>query len=237
MWLYGPPWLSRSIGRSPRLSEHILKKTTQIASEVNNRIGEFHLIFRQFEPPLSTMLRGAVVRGRRNPRYLKLAQRLKKARKARGISRCALGETTGVSDTIVAYLEEGSRIPRISTVALLANGLGVSPGWLAYGLTSPTGQAIHDTGHGLPVRVNQLRTRLSLSRSALGEAAGITTTAIQHIEQGRRVPNLETIERLATALDVSPAWLAFGEGKPPVTLAAGEAGAADGSAQGPGLDP
>lgn len=156
-----------------------------------------------------------MVRGRRNPRYLKLSDRLRSARKSSGLSRCALGEATGVSDTVVAYLEDGTRTPRISTVVQLAAGLGVSPGWLAYGLGGGSPAVGQDDGLGVSGRLAKRRQHLGLSRAVLAAAAGVTVTAVQHIEDARRVPSVETVERLAVALDVSPAWLAFGEGNRP----------------------
>lgn len=179
------------------------------------------------------MLHGAVVRGRRNPRYLKLPKRLKKARKAKGLSSCALSQTAGLANSVVGYIEEESRIPRITTVARLAEALGISPSWLAYGIGPSTPASRADGHRSLAVRLKALRTKLNLSRAELADAAGVTTGPIQNIELGRGAPGVDTIERLATALNVSPAWLAFGGGELPLRLTQSTARAKASAVNGP----
>jgi DNA-binding XRE family transcriptional regulator len=110
------------------------------------------------------------------------------------------------------------RTPRTHTVIKLARVLGVAPGWLAYGLGSQTEFKADDNGAGLTARLKAMRTLRSLSRAALAEAAGVQVGAIQNIEEGQAAPRINTIERLAIALDVTPAWLAFGEGESPAAL-------------------
>jgi transcriptional regulator with XRE-family HTH domain len=45
--------------------------------------------------------------------------------------------------------------------------------------------------------------------------SGVSTTTIIDTEHGRRVPGADTLERLAIALGVEPAWLAYGDGRAP----------------------
>jgi transcriptional regulator with XRE-family HTH domain len=157
-----------------------------------------------------------VVRGRRNLRFLKLAERLKKTRKQRGFSRFGLSVAAGLTNQAVSYIEDQERVPRISTVARLAQVLGVTPGWLAFGL----GASSH-AGAAMPVelaeRLRVIRAAHGLSRTVLAEASVVLAGSIQRIEEGRGAANVETVERLAIALGVSPAWLAFGEGTAPPT--------------------
>lgn len=159
-----------------------------------------------------------MVRGRRNLRFLKLAERLKKTRKQRGFSRCGLSVAAGLTNQAVSYIEDQDRVPRISTVARLAQVLAVPPGWLAFGL----GASAHPGGSSEPAelaeRLRVVRAAHGLSRTALAQAAVVLAGSIQRIEEGRGAANVETVERLAIALDVSPAWLAFGEGALPLTL-------------------
>ncbi len=55
-------------------------------------------------------------------------------------------------------------------------------------------------------RVRQARLQRGLSQEALGELAGMYQSAIARLERGRCVPRPKTVQRLATALGVSP-WL------------------------------
>ena len=62
-----------------------------------------------------------------------VAVRLQETRAARGLSVLALAKQAGLSHTAVGNIERGT-MPGIDTAEALANALGVSPGWLAYGL-------------------------------------------------------------------------------------------------------
>jgi len=59
--------------------------------------------------------------------------RLRETRTARGLSVLALATRAGLSHTAVGNLERGT-MPGLDTAEALAKVLGVSPGWLAYGL-------------------------------------------------------------------------------------------------------
>lgn len=52
-------------------------------------------------------------------------------------------------------------------------------------------------------RVRALRLERALTQEELCERAGISIDAVSRIEGGSRVPTLETLERLAAALDVA----------------------------------
>lgn len=61
------------------------------------------------------------------------ASRLWQVRTQRGLSVLALAQAAGLSHTAVGNIERGA-IPNVATAESLAKALGVSPGWLAYGL-------------------------------------------------------------------------------------------------------
>ena len=63
------------------------------------------------------------------------------------------------------------------------------------------------------IRLKQARLERGLSRQQLGKLASVGTSTIQNIEDGRGQPRNDTVEALATALQVSPCWLGFGLGK------------------------
>lgn len=156
------------------------------------------------------MLRGAVVRGRKNPLYTQFSTRLKKARKACGFSKRTLSDQAGLSNIVAGYLEEGGRVPRLITVERLAALLSVSPAWLAYGLEESPPARDANSVRNLAERLRELRQTQGMSRAALAVCSGVAVGAIQHIETGNASPGIDTVERLAIALGVSPAWLAFG---------------------------
>ncbi len=71
---------------------------------------------------------------------------------------------------------------------------------------------------GMPARLKRTRKERGLNPTALGKMAGLSRTAVTDLESGRSAPHVDTIERLARALDVSPAWLAFGDSGMPVSM-------------------
>lgn len=114
---------------------------------------------------------------------------------------------------MVYRIETEGRIPGVDVVERLARVLNVAPGWLAYGIdveASPQGDVWACSAMG--ERLRELRETRGFTQRALGELAGVTHHAIHSTEVARTLPSVATAEQLADALDVSPAWLAYGEG-------------------------
>lgn len=61
-------------------------------------------------------------------------------------------------------------------------------------------------------RLVHARTLAGKSQIEIAEAAGLAPTQLSRYESGRSKPRPMTLKRLAEALDISPAWLATGEG-------------------------
>ncbi len=60
-----------------------------------------------------------------------------------------------------------------------------------------------DIGHQVGRRLRDLRLQAGLTQPELGERARMAAAEISKIENGRRTPTLETLERLCRALGVS----------------------------------
>lgn len=58
------------------------------------------------------------------------AQKLKKARKDAGYTQEQVAQETGISRTIIAYLETGKREPSLENLGILADFYNVSVDWL-----------------------------------------------------------------------------------------------------------
>jgi DNA-binding XRE family transcriptional regulator len=112
----------------------------------------------------------------------------------------------------VQSIEYEGHIPGVDLVEALARSLGVSPGWLAYGMGEPGDVKELPGCAALGERLRTAREHAGLSGNALAKAAGTTHTTVQNIEASRNMPSVARVEALADALDLSPAWLAFGEG-------------------------
>ena len=176
-----------------------------------------------------------VTPGHRNPLHIGLPLRLRKARRASGLSTRAVGRGAGLTHGTISHIEGGAVSVGADTVEKLARVLGVSPCWLAFGIegdrvfrqkvpggasapgtapppaTDPTPGPLACTG--LAARLIAARGE-ELSRLALAKASGISHTTIGHIETGRAA-GVDVVEALAVALEVSPCWLAYGVGQGP----------------------
>ena len=66
----------------------------------------------------------------------------------------------------------------------------------------------------LAQRLRDARTAKNYTYGELARLAGIPSRqTVYNIEAGRQVASIEQVAKLAAALGVSPAWLAFGEGE------------------------
>ena len=64
---------------------------------------------------------------------------------------------------------------------------------------------------GLAARLKTARKTAALNRQSVTQRAKLSdVSAVLGIEQGQRIPRLDTVERVAYALGLSPAFLAYG---------------------------
>lgn len=168
----------------------------------------------ELELDASGVIPTGVVRGRQNPRHKALAARLKKARRASGLSFDSIADAAGITDgsTVVHLERKPGHVPRLDTVEKVAYALGLSPAFLAYGLDGECTRGEVLRADGIAERLQAARQARGLSMRALARLAGLTDTAVRTTEAGVTVPTVATVEDFAKALDVSPGWLAFNQG-------------------------
>jgi transcriptional regulator with XRE-family HTH domain len=83
--------------------------------------------------------------------------------------------------------------------------------------SSTTLNSARDAAGGLSARIRTLRERAGLSGAELAQAASVSKSLVSQIERGLATPSLETVYRIAAALDV-PAFALFLEGTPNKTV-------------------
>lgn len=152
-----------------------------------------------------------MVRGSPNPRYFGLPTRLKRARKHAGLTRTALALKVGGDQTTALDIETKRRLPTVGTIARLANGLGVSAGWLGFGIGEMVSESQSATCRDMGVRLQVVRVERGYTKAALARMVNLSPTAVANIENGAQ-SGVEVVAALAKALRISPAWLAFKEG-------------------------
>lgn len=182
--------------------------------------------------PIEHAISVRVPRGVKNQLCVKLAERFSRMHAKTGRSLRSVSIECGLSNTVAAGVSRGANIPALRTLERLAVALGVSPGWLAYGyegeepfrernprplipqsdpIPDDRFRVFRDLSTGFATRLRQARERSGLSMRTLSSAAGVSAQSWSICEAGRVDPGVDTAERMAVALGVSPSWLAFGD--------------------------
>jgi len=178
-----------------------------------------------------------VTRGRKNPLWFGLAERLRKTREAAGLSGLAASNLAGMGASVWRFVERQEQVPLINTVEKMALALGVPACWLAFGEDGeiPFQQKIQRQGTeasmppepepeqilepvaylGLSERMQAARKAAGISMRELSRRAGVSVQSVSLLENGTGIPRIDNCEALALALDVAPCWLAFGVGRGP----------------------
>lgn len=126
---------------------------------------------------------------------------LKRLRQETGLTLTELAKKAGLSPSFLSEIEGGKKSPSLATLDAIAGVLGVSRD----SLVPPMGASLQ--APGLPPRIRAARERLGLTQEQLAEKAGVSTGLIAQIEAGTTRPSLGTVERLSTALQVTPCHL------------------------------
>lgn len=174
---------------------------------------------------------GGVPPGIKNPLWTGFPVRLYRARESCGIDGTNLARDAGLSTSTVRNLEDRVAIPALDTVERIAAALGLNAGWLAFGPygyepfrdrqaqpalppddPEPTeSRRVFRARHtGCAQRVRLAREGSGLSMRALSAAARVSVQTWSNTEAGKTVPKVDSLERMAVALGVAPAWLAYG---------------------------
>jgi transcriptional regulator with XRE-family HTH domain len=72
-----------------------------------------------------------------------------------------------------------------------------------------------------PTRLRQVRLERKLTQEQLGKKINVTKVSVSCYEKGTRTPDMETLQRLADALEISTDFL-LGRSDDPETAGAGE---------------
>ena len=152
-----------------------------------------------------------VVRGSPNPLHWGLPRRLKQSREKADLTRQGLAQKIGGSHATIGYLESAERCPSVDTTERLAAALSISAAWLAFGLGEQSDTCPAAASAGMGTRLADVRTARGYTKAQLAAEAKLNPGSILGIERAGQT-GIDTLEKLAKALRVSPAWLAFGVG-------------------------
>lgn len=121
-----------------------------------------------------------------------IGEKLKAAREAARFSRKDLAASLGVSYSMVYSWEVGTASPREAVQQKLQGIFGISPP-----ITKNKEEESMTTGE----RIKAERQAAGMTQKALGEACGIAEPTIRRYEAGKLNPKIETLEKIAGALN------------------------------------
>jgi transcriptional regulator with XRE-family HTH domain len=143
-----------------------------------------------------------------------IGQRVRQARQAQGLTIEQLARQAGVTQRAVSEIErERTRCPQAATLTALAAALAVTPTWL------DTTEPIASSQLAIGQRLRACRADRGLTQAQLAQRAAVSAHTLSRLERTvTSPPRATTLVRLATALDVDPAWLRSGEPEAPSEL-------------------
>ncbi len=132
---------------------------------------------------------------------------LRRFRLAARLSQDELSERAGMGAHGISELERGAGTsPSPATLRRLAEALGLSSDEQAQlrsaSRLGPDPEAHTESDMAFARILRRARQEANLTQAALAERAGLSTRAVEHLEQGRGHPYRHTAERLADALEL-----------------------------------
>lgn len=122
---------------------------------------------------------------------MSLGKTVRDFRKQRGITLQVLSDQLGVSSSYLSAIERDMKKPSVAMVKKLSDLLNISPTYL-FGAEKVYGE-----------KIQFIRRGRSLSIEELSELSGVPPEQIEDYENGNEEPDLETLDRLAEALNVT----------------------------------
>lgn len=115
----------------------------------------------------------------------------------KGFTQKQLGEMLEISDVMVGQYERGTRTPKTPMLQKMAKIFGVS---VEDFLLDGDKKLNKDTDIGK--RIRAIREKRGISQRELGDILGVTQQTIGQLENNKTSPKIETLERVAAALNV-----------------------------------
>ena len=134
-----------------------------------------------------------------------MVKNLRMLRESMGLSQEKLASLTGLTSRRIFSYERESNEPDIETLALLADFFGVSIDFLV-GRTNDKSESNENSSLNLTkfgVRIRQFRESKGIERSELAKRVGVSSAYLGLIENGGKIPKLQTCLKILNALELS----------------------------------
>jgi transcriptional regulator with XRE-family HTH domain len=127
------------------------------------------------------------------PRTVALGDKISLLRREKKMTLAQLAEKAGISSAYLCHIETGRAMPSLSTLKSIAAALGVCTDDLM-------------TASHVGYKLKKVRCERGLTQSELAKKAGVSPGLIGQIESGRVEPSIKTLEKIASALSLSPCY-------------------------------
>ncbi|MGI6486339.1 MAG: helix-turn-helix domain-containing protein [Tepidanaerobacteraceae bacterium] len=115
-------------------------------------------------------------------------------RQKNNLSLSELADRAGISATYLCQIENNKVMPSLAALKDIAKGLGVK--------TEELMTSIGNVGY----KLKKIRTERKMSQAELAKKAGVSTGLIGQIENGKVEPSIKTLEKIASAVAISPCY-------------------------------
>ena len=126
--------------------------------------------------------------GSSEPEYAWMGDRLRQARRARGLSLRRLAEVVGVSPSLISQVETGRAKPSVNTLYALATELGISLDTLLFMDAQPSSETVRsEPGEPIETTLPHDPVQRAASRSSIRLGSGVvwerlTTESIRNVD-------------------------------------------------------
>lgn len=151
-------------------------------------------------------------------KYVKVSgEKIRQARKSKGLTQGDLGASIGVSGSMIGQYETEVRRPSFKTAAAVARVLGIDEKELMVDLEADNFQEIQELNtaamadikqsNAIPGRLAAARETAGLTQEQLASKIGVQRAVISKYETGAIEPSVSQLRKLADALDTTIAEL------------------------------
>ena len=130
---------------------------------------------------------------------MEIKNQIKKLRISKGLTQKQLADLCGIAEPNLRKYELGKQNPKIETVEKIANALNVSVSEL-----SNYQESFHYNSRlTVGMNIKTARKKVNITQKQLGEMIGSSEGMIRQYELGLRNPKMETLSKIANALNLN----------------------------------
>lgn len=136
-----------------------------------------------------------------------IGEKIKNARIKSGMTQAELANILGIPYQSISQWERGLRNPKYDTLQKIATALDTP----IDSLFSEESQAQYDKRETLGNRIKRLRKAANLTQKQFAKKLGVSVDTIQQYESGKRVPQINMIEKISDSLNIESIELFTGK--------------------------